>query len=214
MRERASDLEIEKKYLIAFSVPMLLRSFEKSLARNDTRTLIINSEKYGSWMRYFDRNERDLGVLEDVSHLRSNTFIRLKFDGKIDSRLHEVLRIFERRFDAVSILDLDQVYRAGCGSPAQSLRQRTTKRVVSLGRIPYTEALAAQNANIGPVLSMVVTAKQSLLLQCSKQPETNRSLQLSALDDFGKGQRLSVIFKDAQNLACARNTFERVRWSG
>src|SRR5581483_5351471 len=119
-------------------------------------------------MRYLNSDEWNLCLLKNLSNFRSDALIRLKLDGEIDAPLYQVFCVLQRNFDAVSIFDFNQIYWTRCGSPTQSLRERAAKRIVSLGRVSYAKALAAQNPHIGRVLPMVATAKQTLFLQCSK----------------------------------------------
>jgi len=54
MRKRSGDFQVKKEHLVASSLPMRLRSFEKSLARHCAGTLIIDAKKHSTWMRYLD----------------------------------------------------------------------------------------------------------------------------------------------------------------
>lgn len=127
MRKRSCHLQVKKEHLIAFSIPVHLRCFDKSLARHYAGVLVINAKKYGIWVRYLNSDEWDFCILKKVSHFRSNALIRLKLDGEIDAQVCQALCIFKRDFDAKAILDLNQIYWPRCGSPAQPLRERTAK---------------------------------------------------------------------------------------
>ena len=110
MRKRSSNFQIKKEHLVAFSVPVCLRSFEKNLACDHACALVIHAEKYSIWMWNLKSDEWDLCVFKKVSHFRPNTLIRLKLDGEINARLYQMFCILECNFDTVSILDLNQIY--------------------------------------------------------------------------------------------------------
>lgn len=93
MRQRPGDLQVEKEHLITPSIPVRLRSLEKSLAGYCAGSLVIHAKKYSIRVRYFDSDEGDFCFLKKLSHLRSNALIRLKFDGEINAPAYQVLRI-------------------------------------------------------------------------------------------------------------------------
>src|SRR5690348_6917489 len=78
MRKRSGDFQVKKEHLVASSLPMRLRSFEKSLARHCAGTLIIDAKKHSTWMRYLDSDEWNFCVLKKLRYFRPNALICLK----------------------------------------------------------------------------------------------------------------------------------------
>jgi hypothetical protein len=192
------------------AVPGCLCGLEKNPTCGNTGALVIDAEKSRTGVWYLDCDQRDLGFSKDLCQLASNALVGLKLDCQIDVLVDQLLRTGECRFDTIAILYLNQVDGPVSGSPAQSLYECASKRMMGLRRVTDAETLAAHNPNIGCVFSPVAVAQQSFVNEGSQQSETDGSFQAGALNNIRQGKGLPVILKQAKNGTCAGNGLKSV----
>lgn len=184
----------QKRAFIRIPIPIWLRSLEKSPSRHRPSTLVVDSQENCVRMRNFHIHEGNCSRLEILCHFRSDTFIRLKFDGEIDSPTHQSLSILDRYLNTVAILNLNQIHRPR----SHFSRKRMEKACLCWpstfsigGRLP-PPCICQYNSSPGKTLTSFIHTIVRLI-STSMAPDPKILLERSSAQSFGQRHDLALL---------------------
>jgi hypothetical protein len=108
-RQRSGSRELDQQDLLDLSVPSRLRPASEVMAREQPGLVVVRPEVRGSGMRDVDGNHRNARLVVARGNRRSHRFVGLKLDDEVDAFADEELRILQRYFGLISVVDDDQL---------------------------------------------------------------------------------------------------------
>ncbi len=204
--QRTGSFLFHEQNVFGFSFPVLLYPSSDGAASDNACLVVIGPEERRARMRNFDRNHGNSDLYEPSRDQRSDSFMILELNHKIDAFTNQCFCVSQCTSGTSTAVDRNQIHPCFFSSTMHAFGDRTRERSIHAStRKTDSVSTGGGHPDSGAKVLVTHALDQTFLFERSEQPRRRRFMQTGADDQFAQPEFLPFCLEAFEDLARSPN---------